>query len=160
MMERRTGESIAAFEAAVRLNPSSAAARCFLSRGLAFAGQDREAIEHAETAIRLSPMDPDMAMFFGCIAVAHYTAGRYDQTLHYTGELLKIRPGFQGAQRLRCAALAQLGMIDEARQYLEHVRIGQPQLTLQWISESVPYQTTELMDHFLEGMRKAGVRES
>jgi TolB-like protein len=159
MMERRTEESIGAFDAAVKLNPSSAAAHCYLSHGLAFAGRDREAIEHAEAAIRLSPMDPEMAMFFGGIAVAHYTAGRYDRALHYSDELLRLRPGFQGAQRLRCAALAQLGRIDEARQFLEHVRIGQPHLSLQWIRESVPYQTLETMERFCEGMRKAGVRE-
>lgn len=160
MMEKRTSEAIAAFEAAVRLNPSSAAAHCYLSRGLAFSGRDREAIEHAEMAIRLSPMDPEMALVYGCMAVAHYTAGRYDQTLHYTGEVLRLRPGFQGAQRLRCAALAQLGRIDEARQYLDHVRIGQPQLTLQWIREGVPYQTPDTMERFIEGMRKAGVPEA
>jgi len=160
MMERRTEEAIAAFEAAVRLDPSSAAAHGYLSHGLAFAGRDRQAIEHAETAVRLSPVDPEMAMFFGAIAVAHYTAGRYEQTLHYSGELLRIRPGFQGAQRLRCAALAQLGKIAEARQFLEHVMIGQPQLSLQWIRQSVPYQTAETMERFLDGMRKAGVRES
>ena len=44
---------------------------------LAFAGHDREAIEHGEEAIRLSPLDPMMALFLGGIAVAHYTAGRY-----------------------------------------------------------------------------------
>jgi TolB-like protein len=160
MMERRTEESIAAFEAAVRLNPSSAAAHGYLSHGLAFSGRDRDAVDHAETAIRLSPMDPEMAMFFGGIAVAHYTAGRYDQALHYSGELLRMRPGFQGAQRLRCAALAQLGRIDEAREYLQQVMIGQPHLTLQWIREGVPYQTPEAMERFCEGMRKAGVKES
>jgi TolB-like protein len=159
MMERRTAESIAAFETAVRLGPSSAAAHCYLSHGLAFAGRDREAIEHAESAIRLSPMDPEMAMFLGGIAVAHYTAGRYDRALHYSDELLRLRPGFQGAQRLRCATLAQLGKIAEARQYLGQVMIGQPQITLQWIRQSVPYQTPETMERFLEGMRKAGVRE-
>src|SRR5689334_17243945 len=128
MMERRTAESIAAFETAVRLDPSSAIAHCYLSHGHAFAGHDREAIAHAETAMRLSPMDPETAMFYGGIAVAHYTAGRYDRTLHYSEELLRLRPGFQGAQRLRCAALAQLGRIAEARQFLEQVRVGHPQL--------------------------------
>src|SRR5262245_48212409 len=34
MMEKRTIEAIAAFETAVRLNPNSAAAHCYLSRGL------------------------------------------------------------------------------------------------------------------------------
>jgi hypothetical protein len=101
-----------------------------------------------------------MALVYGCLAVAHYTAGRYDRTLHYTGEVLRLRHGFQGAARLRCAALAQLGRDAEARQFLEQVRLGQPQLTLQWIRENVPYQTAGLMDHFCDGMRKAGVQES
>jgi TolB-like protein len=81
MMERRTEESIAAFGRAVSLNPNSAAAHSHLSRGLAFAGRDREAIEHGEEAIRLSPLDPEMALFLGAIAVAHYAAGRYAEAI-------------------------------------------------------------------------------
>ena len=159
MMERRTEELIAAFRRAVNLNPSSAAAHSYLSHGLAFAGQDREAIEHAEEAIRLSPLDPEMALFLGGIAVAHYTAGRYAEALRYSSELLRLRPGFQGAQRMRCASLAQMGQVDEAREFLETVRRGQPQLSIDWIRASVPYQTPELMERFLEGMRKAGLNE-
>ena len=104
MMERRTEELIAAFRQAVRLNPNSAAAHSHLSRGFAFAGRDGEAIEHGNEAIRLSPLDPEMALFLGAIAVAHYTAGRYDQAAHFTTEALRLRPGFQGAQRLRSPA--------------------------------------------------------
>jgi TolB-like protein len=159
MMERRTEESIAAFRRAVELNPNSATAHGDLGRGLAFAGHDREAIAHAEDAIRLSPMDPDMALFLGGIAVAHYGAGRYAEAVRVSEELLRLRPGFQGAQRLHCASLAQTGRIDEARAYLEIVKREQPQLTIDWIKASVPYQTPQLMARFLEGMRKAGLTE-
>jgi len=159
MMERRTEESIAAFRRAVSLNPSSAAAHCYLSHGLAFSGRDREAIAHGEEAIRLSPLDPEMAMFLGGIAVAHYLAGRYAEAVRYSGELLRLRPGFQGAQRMRCASLAQLGEREEARKFLAAVRLEQPQLSLAWIRASVPYQTPELMERFLDGMRKAGLTE-
>ena len=159
MMERRTEESIAAFRRAVNLNPSSAAAHCYLSHGLAFSGQDREAIAHGEEAIRLSPLDPEMAMILGGIAVAHYLAGRYAEAVRYSEELLRLRPGFQGAQRLRCASLAQTGKVEEARKFLATVRLEQPQLSLGWIRASVPYQTPELMERFLDGMRKAGLTE-
>ena len=115
LMERRTEESLAAFARAVNLNPNSAAAHSHLSRGLAFAGRDREAIEHGQDAIRLSPLDPEMALFLGAIAVAHYAAGRYAEAVQYTTEALRLRPGFQGAQRLRCASLAQAGRVEEAR---------------------------------------------
>lgn len=157
MMERRTEESIAAFGRAVSLNPNSAAAHSHLSRGFAFAGRAREAIEHGEDAIRLSPLDPEMALFLGAIAVAHYAAGRYAEAVRYTTEALRLRPGFQGAQRLRCASLAQAGRLDEARAFLATVHREQPQLSADWVRANVPYQTSELMDRFVEGLRRAGL---
>ena len=159
MMERRTEESIAALRRAVVLNPNSAAAHSHLSRGLAFAGQDREAIEHGEDAIRLSPLDPDMALFLGGFAVAHYAAGRYAEAAHYATQAARLRPGFQGVQRMRCASLAQAGQVDEARSLLVTVRHQQPQLSLDWIRANVPYQTPQLLERYLEGMRKAGLNE-
>jgi TolB-like protein len=157
MMERRTEESIAAFRQAVKLNPNSAAAHAHLSRGLAFAGQDREAIEHGEDAIRLSPLDPDMALFHGGLALAHYAAGRYAEAAHYATEAARLRPGFQGVQRMRCASLAQAGRVDEARSFLATVLREQPQLSIDWVRANVPYQTPELLERYLEGMRKAGL---
>ena len=157
LMERRTDESIAAFTRAVVLNPNSAAAHSHLSRGFAFAGRDREAIEHGLEAIRLSPIDPEMALFLGAIAVAHFTAGRYEEAAQYTAQALRLRPGFQGAQRLRCASLAQAGRIEQARALLSELRLEQPELSLAWIRASVPYQTRPLMDRFVDGMRKAGL---
>jgi TolB-like protein len=156
-MERRTAEAIAAFRQAVAINPNSTAAHCHLSHGLAFAGKDREAIEHAQEAIRLSPLDPLMALFRGSIAVAHFTAGRYAEALHHTTEAARLRPGFQGAQRMRCACLALCGRIAEARAHLTIVRRQQPHLSLGWIRASVPYQSPDTMERFLDGMRKAGL---
>ena len=157
-MERRTEDSIAAFRRAVLLNPSSAAAHSHLSRGFAFAGRVHEAIEHGREAIRLSPLDPEMALFLGAIAVAHYTARRYDEAAHRTTEALRLRPGFQGAQRLRCASLAQAGRLEEARAFLTMVRREQPDLSIDWVRANVPYQTDELMERFVEGLRMAGLQ--
>jgi hypothetical protein len=58
-----------------------------------------------------------------------------------------------------CASLAQTGELKEARKFLAAVRLEQPQLSLGWIRASVPYQTPELMEQFLEGMQKAGLTE-
>lgn len=159
MMERRTEESISAFRQAVNLNPNSAAAHTNLSHIFAFAAQDREAIAHGEEAMRLSPLDPEKAFFLGGIAIAHYMAGRFSEAAECTTEALRLRPGFQGAQRLRAASLAQAGQIDEARTWLATARRDHPALSLDWIRASVPYQTPELMERFLDGMRKAGLEE-
>ena len=79
MMQRRTEDRSPHFRGAVNLTPSSAAAHSHLSRGLAFAGYSDEAIKHGEAAIRLSPLDPEMARFLGGIAIAHFTARRFDE---------------------------------------------------------------------------------
>jgi len=157
MMERRTEESLAAFRRAVRLNANSAAAHGHLSRGLAFAGCDQEAIMHGEEAMRLSPLDPEMALFLGAIAVAHYTAGRYNAALGTTLEAQRLRPGFLGSRRLLCASLAQLGRVEEARAVLDQLRGEQPELSIAWIRANVPYQTPALMERFVDGIAKAGL---
>jgi TolB-like protein/Tfp pilus assembly protein PilF len=160
MMQRRTEESIAAFRRAVDLNPSSAAAHSGLSHGFAFAGRSCEAIKHGEIAVRLSPLDPEMARFLGGIAIAHYTARRFDEAARYTAENLRLRPGFQGGQRLRCASLAQSGRLDEARAMMAVVRRHhRPTLTIDWVRQYVPYQTPELIDLFVDGLRKAGLND-
>jgi TolB-like protein len=158
MMQRRTEESLSAFRKAVALTPSSAAAHGHLSHGLAFAGYADEAIKHGEIAMRLSPLDPAMARFMGGMAIANYTARRFGEAARLTRENLRLRPGFQGAQRLHCASLAQAGRIEEARAYLSIVRqTHRPPLTIEWVRNNVPYQTPELMELFLEGLRKAGL---
>ena len=159
MMERRTEESIASFRRAVSLNPNSAAGHFHLGHGLGFAGQGREAIEHGEEAVRLSPLDPMMTLFFAVFAVAHFAAGRYAEALHYATEAARLRPGFQGAQRMRCTCLALVGRVDEARSLLAAVRREQPQLSIDWVKANIPYQTPELMERYLEGIRKAGLGE-
>jgi TolB-like protein/Flp pilus assembly protein TadD len=160
MMQRRTEEAIAAFRGAVNLTPSSAAAHAHLSRGLAFAGDADEAVKHGEAAMRLSPLDPEIALFRGGISIAHYTARRFDEALRFTEENLRLRPGFQGAQRLHCASLAQAGRVEEARAFLSVLRRShRPPLTIAWVRENVPYQTPELMELFIEGLRKAGLDE-
>jgi TolB-like protein/Tfp pilus assembly protein PilF len=156
-MERRTEESIAACRRAVALNPNSAPAHTYLSHIFAFAGQHAEAIAHGEEAIRLSPLDPETAFFLGGIAIAHYMAGRYDESVRYATEALRLRPGFQGAQRQRAASLGAAGRIEEAREALALARRNHPELSIAWIRASVPYQTPELMERYLRGMRKAGL---
>jgi hypothetical protein len=50
-----------------------------------------------------------------------------------------------------------MGRIEQAREFLASIRLEHPQLSIDWIRRSVPYQTPELMERFLEGMRKAGL---
>jgi tetratricopeptide repeat protein len=70
---------------------------------------------------------------------------------------LQERHGWTGAHRIYIASLAQAGQIDEARAALQRLRELQPNISIAWIEQNVPY-TLDQMPKFLEGMRKAGLQ--
>lgn len=153
---RTTDEAVDEFQRALDLNPNFAVAHGYLGLASALAGRSEEAIAHAEQAIRMSPHDPQNAVFNIAIAAAHYLAGRYTEAVAFGRKATQQRPGLSGAHRIYVASLAQAGQIDEARAALQELKKLQPGISLSWIEQYVPY-TVGPMAKFLEGMRKAGL---
>jgi hypothetical protein len=52
--------------------------------------------------------------------------------------------------------LAQAGKKRETRAAMAKLREAQPNISISWIEQHVPY-TERAMPHFLDGMRKAGL---
>jgi tetratricopeptide (TPR) repeat protein len=110
---RRTDEAVDEFHRA--FNPSFAAAHGYLGLALALDGRSDQAIDHIEQAIRMSPHDPQNAIFNVGLASAHYLAGRYNEAIGCSRKALQQRSGLTNAHRIYIASLAQAGQIDEAR---------------------------------------------
>jgi adenylate cyclase len=153
---RRTDEAVEEFQRAIDLNPNFAAAYGYLGVAFALGGRSDQAIPRLEQAIRMSPHDPQNAAFNMAIACAHYLAGRYNEAVSFGRKALQERHGWTGAHRIYIASLAQAGQIDEARAELQRLRELQPNISIAWIEQNVPY-TPDQMPKFLEGMRKAGL---
>jgi TolB-like protein/Flp pilus assembly protein TadD len=153
---RRTDEAVDEFQRAIDLNPNFAVAYGYLGVALALGGRSDQAIPRLEQAIRMSPHDPQNAAFNMAIACAHYLAGRYNEAVSFGRKALQERHGWTGAHRIYIASLAQAGQIDEARAELQRLRELQPNISIAWIEQNVPY-TPDQMPKFLEGMRKAGL---
>jgi len=156
-VRRRTSAAAAEFQRALALNPNFAAAHGYLGWALAFDGQSEQAIAHLKEAIRMSPHDPQNAIFNTGLAVAHYLAGRFAEAVEYSRETLQQRSAFTAGHRIHCASLAQNGQIDEAREALARLKAVHPDLSIAWIESNVPY-TAAPMAKFVEGMRKAGLQ--
>ncbi|MEK7876607.1 MAG: adenylate/guanylate cyclase domain-containing protein [Pseudomonadota bacterium] len=156
-VRRRTSAAAAEFQRALALNPNFAAAHGYLGWALAFDGQSEQAIAHLKEAIRMSPHDPQNAIFNTGLAIAHYLAGRFAEAVEYSRETLQQRSAFTAGHRIYCASLAQNGQIDEAREALARLKEVHPDLSIAWIESNVPY-TAAPMAKFVEGMRKAGLQ--
>jgi TolB-like protein/cytochrome c-type biogenesis protein CcmH/NrfG len=155
---RKTDEAVHRFRTAIELNPNFAAAHGYTGWVLAHDGQSDEAISHLQQAIRMSPRDPFNVFFMAGMAAAHYVAGRYAEAVKWAQQALQLRPGHLGARRKLCASLAQAGRVEEAKSAMSQLREMQPNLSIGWIEQSVPY-TSGPMKHFLEGLRKAGLND-
>ena len=160
LMERRTGESIAAF----RGRSTSIRIRRRRTRISATGSRlpDRTAKRSStrEDAIRLSPLDPMMALFLG----RHRGRALHGRTLCRRRANTRRRPrGCARAFRARTVCAAQAwprpGRSMKRAHVLQRCGSEQPQLSLDWIRATCPYQTPELMERFLEGMRKAGLKD-
>jgi len=154
--ERQTEESKREYLRALELNPNFAMAYGLLGWALAFDGQSEAAIGYFEQAIRMSPYDPLKAFFHSGTGVAHYLAHRYEEAVEWARNAVRQRPGFTAAYRIYCASLAQAGQTEEMRTAVAKLRELQPNISIAWIEEHVPY-TAHAMPQFLEGMRKAGI---
>lgn len=78
-----------AFNRAIELNPNYPLARQWLAILLAEQRRDREALTHAETAVRLDPME---ATFHQALGLVHYYARRYGEAAAAERRALELRP--------------------------------------------------------------------
>jgi TolB-like protein/Tfp pilus assembly protein PilF len=154
---RQTDETVREYTRALDLNPNFATAYGYLGWALAFDGQSEEAIRYFQQALQMSPYDPLKAFFYSGTCVAHYYAGRYEEAIEWGRRAIRERPGFTAAHRILCATLAQAGRADETQVAVARLREIQPNISIKWIEQHVPY-TTRAMPHFLDGMQKAGIR--
>jgi len=154
--DRQTEESVREYMRALDLNPNFATAYGYLGWALVFDGQSEEAIRYFQQALRMSPYDPLKAFFYSGTCVAHYYAHRYNEAIEWGRRAIGERPGFTAAQRILCASLAQAGRIAETQAAMVRLREIQPNVSIAWIEQHVPY-TPRAMPHFLDGMRKAGL---
>jgi TolB-like protein len=156
-MQRRMSESISEFQRALQLNPNFAAAHGYLGWTLAFDGQSEEALTHLHEALRMSPHDPQNAIFNVGVAISHYMAERYDDAIAACRIAFQQRAGMARGTRIYIASLAQSGRIEEAQAALARMKQTHADLSIAWIEQNVPYMPST-MAKFLEGMRKAGLQ--
>ena len=110
-----------------------------------------------EQAIRMSPHDPQNAIFNVGLAAAHYLAGRYTEAVDCSRKASQQRSDSPQVIAFTARAWRRPGQIDEARAALARLQEMHPDNSIAWIEQHVPY-TPGPMAKFLEGMRKAGLQ--
>ena len=149
--------AIPELEAALAINPSLAWGHYGIGASLVFSGRASESLPHLETAIKLSPHDPNMGSFVVRIADAHLFMHQYDNAIDWAKKALR-QPNFQWSRyAVLIAALGHLGRLREAGQYLEELMELRPGFSRTFVQETHLITGENEMDHYLEGLSKAGL---
>jgi TolB-like protein len=150
----RLDEAEAAFAAALAINPNHVDAMVLRAELLVIKGEPGEAIRLVRDAARLNPYPP--SWYDWMLAFALYADGDYADvvaTLDLSG--VERAP----SARLRAAALAQLGRIEEARQTAAAFLQLVPGFSIARWLQTQNLQRPEDGRRFVEGYRRAGLPE-
>ena len=126
------GEDIGAMTAlvdrALALNPSFARGWHVSGTLRLYAGHLDLAIEHCETALRLSPRTRISMPSLTIIGAAHFLAHRFDAALSKLVVALQEEPNFTHTYACLAACYAHMGRLDEARDMLGRLLAIAPRL--------------------------------
>jgi adenylate cyclase len=124
---------------------------------LMFVGEHARAIEILEAIIRLDPFPPSPT--FGQMGEANYMRKRYREAVHWWREQISRQPVAPWASVGLACAYAQLGQLEEARNEAAEVLRINPGFTIESSKRILVYKDPEDLEHYIDGMRKAGLPE-
>jgi TolB-like protein len=157
LLTRRFEDSLSEFECALRLNPNFSLAQGIYGLPLAFDGQWEKAVGAAHRALRMAPRDPFSALYYGVASYAEFVGRNYDEAMRLAREAIRLRGDYVGGHRLLTVAAAMAGHADVATAALEELRRAQPNISLDWIADQMPFKRHEDRDHYVEAFRRAGL---
>lgn len=122
-------------------------------------GDFDEALTYLTRAVKLSPNDPHLEHATSGLAYLHHLMGNFDAALAWANKSQKLVPANVHMLAVKAASLGQLGRTEEAsdvmRKYLEQV----PHMTVARLRKRLFWKRSGDVEHFLDGMRKAGLPE-
>ncbi|HKO09113.1 MAG TPA: CadC-family transcriptional regulator, partial [Alphaproteobacteria bacterium] len=146
--------SIALLDRSLALNPNSASGYCFSAWGRCYIGDYETAIRHFHVAMRLSPVDRTIFLFYSGLALALCLSGQHEEAIAWAQKAIQEEPSWTTSYRVLASSLAQLGRLEEAKAAMQRQLELQPNYTIA-ITARV-YRPSSAVERYLEGLRLAG----
>lgn len=143
---------------AIALNHNNVPALHFAGNAHLFAGDLDRVTEYFKRALVLSPAPPDNYVSLNGIASGLFSAGRYEEAIHWAQRTAEAAPDYMYGHIFLAASNALTGRQREARLAIEAVLRLRPDLTVAGQSGR-PMRFPERRARMLDGLRKAGLPE-
>ena len=151
--------AVALIDRALMLNPNLVATWLFSGWVRDWLGEPEVALDHLKHALRLSPLDPLIFRVQGAIALAHFLAGRYDESSSWAEKALQNNSRFLPAMLFAAASNALAGRLAEAKKAMSRASEIDPTMQVCIIKDWTPLRRAGDLARFEDGLRKAGLPE-
>jgi TolB-like protein len=156
-----TGEhedACARLEAALERDANSARAHSLYGQVLAMRGQAEQALHELDLARTLSPRDPALWTMLLATALAHFVAERYEQASTFAKQAILERPEAPFNYGVLAASQALAGDLSAAKRTVLALRDRGASLTVQAVQPIIGSTDPHIVDRFVDGLRRAGVK--
>jgi tetratricopeptide (TPR) repeat protein len=147
------------FDRALRLNPNLAFIWALSAPTYCYVGEPEAALERLQRYRDLAPFDPYCSWFEYFYTMAYTFKGDYEQAVTVGRRAVKVSPDFVNGYKPLIAALGHLGRCDEARLYIDKLLTIEPNFTVERFGQVYPFKHASDRDHYMKGLRLAGVPE-
>jgi TolB-like protein/Flp pilus assembly protein TadD len=142
------------FDRAASLNPNDVYIAGDRANCLIRIGRPVEGLQGLEAAMQRDPFAPTWLWVARCNALFHLK--RYDEAVAALRNLSTLHFWHYA---YFAAAYAHAGRPDDARRELTTFLKARPDATIALVASAEPYAVQALLDHLLDGLRRAGLRE-
>ena len=163
LYNRQHERAMAHYLRARDLNPNDAELLAEMANFLIFIGQPKQAIDQAKEAIRLNPFHENWYVEY--LAWAYEEAGMPKEAIEVFEQAIDLRnPSEDQLWYFPTIAAAYahptVGRMDDAREIVKTLLSRKPEFsTSEFVSRLLPYKTKELLDRYVNAVRRAGVPE-
>ena len=140
---------------AVSARPSCPAAYSLKASVLIHLGRPSEAIEHAQFAVRLTPVHPPM--YSAILASAFYGSQRYEEAVAAARTAIELDGSGIDPYLFLSAANIALDRVEEAQRAARNVLKLRPEFSLSKFAQAQPYKSQKDLDCLIDHLRSAGL---
>jgi len=151
LYQKNHDASINAYQRALQLNPNDADVISELGDTYAHAGRAAEAVELLKKAMHLNPFYPDEYLWN--LGGAYYVLNDYENAIKAVEQMNNPTEG----SRILAASYGQLGQVEKAGIYARKTLEAHPDFSLDQWKTMMPDKFAHDSEHFVEGLRKAGL---
>lgn len=147
-----------AYGQALRANPNEPLAWLYRATLAAWRGEEDMALDAAQRALRLSPLDPQRYYFDSLAATAMLAGGRHEQAVELCMRSLRANVAHTSTHKGLVIGLALMGRIDEARAAARRLYQLEPGFTVQDFLDRSPLAASPSGQRYRDALVAAGVQ--